>query len=61
MPAIRPLDLPKPPEVNKEIIEYIRLLLKRLHTDECDWLKIEGILINKKGESDWVDHIFPDY
>lgn len=60
MPAIRPLDLPNPPECNRELIEYLRVLLKRLHTEQCDYLRLDGILVNDSGGSEWIDWRFPD-
>lgn len=60
MPNIESIPVSIPPEVNKEVIEYLRMLLKRLHTENCDWLEIKGVLVNSKGKTDWVEIVFPD-
>lgn len=60
MTNIRPIPVLTPPEVNKELIEYLRMLLKRLHIESCDWLEIKGVLVNSKGKTDWVEIVFPD-
>lgn len=46
------------PEANKEVVEYLKMLLKMAHKHEVLWLEIDGVILRPSGDQ-YMEYSWP--
>ena len=59
MADIKHLDLPKPPESNRILIEELRRIIRLAYKFEFDFIDLQGAYI-VNGKVTWIDKLIPD-